>query len=834
MVKDILIIHHSHTDIGYTELQERIIQKHVYYIRHLLQQFQNNPSERDNSTFKWNCETYFCVEQFLQQASLAEQQYFYDLIKSQQIGISANYLNFTDLVDTMILQERIAQMQQTFQAQQILVRSAMIADINGISMGVRDAFLSNGVEFLYANVHCHHGMYPLWQNQKPFYWQNSSGQKLLVWSGEHYHLGNVLGLLPNTRTNFMSDNYLGKSLQQQTPPSAVEQLINNLTNYLKECEEYDYPYSFMPISVSGVFSDNGPPNFKLVQMIEQANPILQKREQGPIRLQMVTLDELFERIQQEPDIPVFQGDWTDWWVDGVGSTPYAVKHYKEAQRIYHQCRQLQIQGQKQEHNTVAQAGAQDSIAQELCRKWQQESENNLLLFAEHTWGHSASITDPYDDMVNTLDIRNISYASKAYEAAACWLQQLQCGLGDNFNSYAHSGKVRVVNIGQQTGQQVVEFYIETGDYGDIQLHSANNQKEIISQISPHPRGVLVSFYDSFQPGEVKDYVYTEQPKKPETINSRVVYIGSERVRDIVNDYDPVSYQLPYFLESPMFRLSYRLGSDSDPGGIYSVYSKWHQAELWNPTITESTHNQSNGQVAHFFSPIYEYSPIRENAYEERRLLGRNIRGLHAIQNVGSLKDVKILEQGPIFHKVELIYTLAGTRYCSIVITMFQQIPRIDFFLRCAKKITDAPESLYLPLSLQIPGSTCYIGKGGSAFRPGIDQIPGTCMEYYLSEQGLLFHSPEQPSLAIRCLDAPMLYMGELKHHPVQLCTGSESDNQRPIYSWVMNNIWETNFKIDLSGYGQFRYRLELLPKTMEPQKIFQQLQEGENICFPID
>ena len=120
------------------------------------------------------------------------------------------------------------------------------------------------------------------------------------------------------------------------------------------------------------------------------------------------------------------------------------------------------------------------------------------------------------------------------------------------------------------------------------------------------------------------------------------------------------------------------------------------------------------------------------------------------------------------------------------------------------------------------------------FRPGIDQIPGTCMEYYLSEQGLLFHNPEQFSLAIRCLDAPMLYMGELKHHPIKLCQGHEPDNQRPVYSWVMNNIWETNFKMDLSGYSQFRYRLELLPKDMKPQKIFQQLQEPENICFPID
>ena len=40
------------------------------------------------------------------------------------------------------------------------------------SAGVMDALLDNDIEFLYMNIHCHHGMYPLYQNQKPYYWQN--------------------------------------------------------------------------------------------------------------------------------------------------------------------------------------------------------------------------------------------------------------------------------------------------------------------------------------------------------------------------------------------------------------------------------------------------------------------------------------------------------------------------------------------------------------------------------------------------------------------------------------------------------------------------------------
>lgn len=40
-------------------------------------------------------------------------------------------------------------------------------------------------------------------------------------------------------------------------------------------------------------------------------------------------------------------------------------------------------------------------------------QDNLMLYAEHTWGHSSTITNPYDTMVLNLDMRKNSYASKA-------------------------------------------------------------------------------------------------------------------------------------------------------------------------------------------------------------------------------------------------------------------------------------------------------------------------------------------------------------------------------------------------------------------------------------
>lgn len=53
-----------------------------------------------------------------------------------------------------------------------------------------------------------------------------------------------------------------------------------------------------------------------------------------------------------------------------------------------------------------------------------------MLYAEHTWGHSSTITNPYDTMVLNLDTRKNSYASKAHEAASLVLCSIAERKGD--------------------------------------------------------------------------------------------------------------------------------------------------------------------------------------------------------------------------------------------------------------------------------------------------------------------------------------------------------------------------------------------------------------------
>lgn len=117
------------------------------------------------------------------------------------------------------------------------------------------------------------------------------------------------------------------------------------------------------------------------------------------------------------------------------------------------------------------------------------------------------------------------------------------------------------------------------------------------------------------------------------------------------------------------------------------------------------------------------------------------------------------------------------------------------------------------------------GEGG--YPPLLQhQLPGTCMEYSMSDDGLAYVCP-QGSALIASYDVPLFYFGEIAHHPIRLCDNREENNRRPVYSWVMNNTWETNFKMDLSGFGEYRYTLWLSGET-DPQRAMEELRER---CF---
>ena len=459
--------------------------------------------------------------------------------------------------------------------------------------------------------------------------------------------------------------------------------------------------------MSGVFSDNAPPSAEIMETIRAYN----EKYGQEVRVEMVSLQELYAAIAPKlTDAPVYRGDWTDWWANGVGSTPYAVKHYKDADHRWQLANRL------------------DPDAEARYPALSETVQDNLMLYAEHTWGHSSTITNPYDTMVLNLDMRKNSYASKAHEAASLMLCSIAEKKGDMLRYYNTTGAVRAVGVSHTSQPQLIEFYIETLALEDVEVRDLAGNL-YTCQVSPHPRGRKISFIDTLSYGEEKEYIYTARHKAPETLNTRHCYMGAEEVRDIVNDYDPVTYRLPYEVENKFFRICYKPGD-----GITSFVDK-------------RTGTEMAGTAIPFFTPVYQRTPLHQevpfSSYEERRALSRNIRGKHAETHIGKLMEITCMEHGPVFTQLRLHYSLAGTVKADVLLKLYEAIPRIDFTLELGKTISDEVESVFLSLDLNRPGNGTVLRKGArEAFRPGIDQLPGTCMEFYMSDDGAARLSPK--------------------------------------------------------------------------------------------
>ncbi len=358
----------------------------------------------------------------------------------------------------------------------------------------------------------------------------------------------------------------------------------------------------------------------------------------------------------------------------------------------------------------------------------------------------------------------------------------------------------------------VEFYVETMPQNlPAAVIRCQDGTELACQVSPHPRGRRITFVDTFGPNEVKEYRYARTTAPVQHLNTRQCYVGAERVKDIVNNYETTSYQLPYQFENSFFRLRYKPGK-----GLYRLVDKRSGRELI----------PSDGIP--FFTPVYECTPVRNDgicpAEQERRLLGRNVRGQHSCQSPAHLDEVICEEHGDVFTVLRLRCSMPGSVHCDVVLKLYEQLPRTDLRLELGKTLSTDIESVYLPLTLALDQHQLWLRKGGSeAMRPGVDQLPGSGMEYSMSDDGLAWLD-DTSGILLSAYDAPLFYFGELEHHPIRLCENLAADNHRPVWNWLMNNTWETNFKLDLSGFTEYRYTLWLTDET-DPESAMDLLHE---------
>ncbi|MBQ9415721.1 MAG: hypothetical protein IJU20_02635 [Clostridia bacterium] len=752
---EVYLLQHAHTDIGYTDSQDEIIKDHVRYIREVVRHAKEHPKDG----YKWVCETFWGVEEFFKAAAEEEKEDFARAVKAGKIGISLSYLNLNESAQGDVISYATRRVLDLLLPYGIAPQYALTSDINGYAWGMADVLCDLGAKGLMSQLNSTHGREPFDHRQTPFIWESPRGQRLPVWIGEHYNQGNWCGLEP----------YLEETLED-----ALKRAEEQLPPYLQRLKESGYPYDFCPLGISGVFTDNAPPNFDVAELLELWNA----RHGDTIEVHMATLEDFFSRVREiEKDLPVVRGDWTDWWADGVGTTPGPLKLFREAQRMYHA------------------SLAVDPGRNRISRKAEDELVHNLMMYAEHTWGYYASVSEPWTSLSNEMDYKKTLYATLAHVKAKNLLMELlePCGAARRLReNFRHFG---VCNPLPHEVEVPLQFWVTYPQH--------------------FPKvNCLVGEDGRCFPADMVDRKLYAVVKVPAGSN----YLLHAEYREGADAGQP----LLRCQEDRYTTSRYELQIDKARGGIVSfrdLVSGRNLAGLYPDDP--------------IFRPIYERTDAPLDGGSQCRVrgsLGYIRRNGDTRQYPAELCGVNVLLNTPDRAVLRLQYRMEGAKFVYTDLTFYRTLDRVDVNLILQKESEWSPEGVYLSLPFTGAEDTVYLDKTSCVIRPGMDQLPRACANFYLTQNGVAFVGPDGRYTSVYCADTPLIWMGRLDSTRVDEADGSEAQNRRPVYVWVMNNAWETNFQTSLAGFYDFAFTLRTGKGTKE--EIFTQMKEEAELPLP--
>ena len=377
MIKEILFVHHTHTDIGYTHPQPVVFELHRRFIDEALDLAEKTADWPDDCRFRWTCEVTGTTRDWWEHASDRDRDRFLAAVKRGQFEVAGMAWHMTPLMDHAMVIDALRNV-AFFRELGVPVRSAMNTDVNGLPWGVTDALLDHGITGLSMaiNEHFGHALRP-WP--RAFRWQSPGGREILAYNGFIY----------GVTSDFML----------KIPLDMAEARIR-VPRWTKMWEDGGYPHPFLMQQLTNIrYHDNASPQPGIPDFVRRWNA-----EDPPVRLRLITISDFFDRLRAEPEdrLPVMRGDWTDWWNFGAGSTAHETAQLLEGQRHLDAAMGLR-----------AWHPAETAMRPRLL----DTARRSLALYAEHTWGADRSISRPGSPETRTQLLLKVGLAPEGASLA---------------------------------------------------------------------------------------------------------------------------------------------------------------------------------------------------------------------------------------------------------------------------------------------------------------------------------------------------------------------------------------------------------------------------------
>src|SRR3990172_2243831 len=102
----VFLVHHTHTDIGYTEPQQSITRKHAEYIAQALDYCAASDHLPPGERFVWTCEVSWTVKVFLERYPERAEEFF-RRVREGRIEVTGLFVQLTDLFGEDLLRRAL-------------------------------------------------------------------------------------------------------------------------------------------------------------------------------------------------------------------------------------------------------------------------------------------------------------------------------------------------------------------------------------------------------------------------------------------------------------------------------------------------------------------------------------------------------------------------------------------------------------------------------------------------------------------------------------------------------------------------------------------------------
>jgi len=426
----VYILPHSHTDIGYTEIQTAIEKKQVNNLLEGMAAAKRTANYPKGARFVWNVEVAWAADLYLHRLNETQRANFFEAVKTGQVVLNGMYLN--ELTGLCRPEEMIRLFRYSTKLGDecgVKIDSVMISDVPGYSWGLIQAMAQAGIKYFSTAPNYYDRIGSIlvdWEN-KPFYWVAPDGKtKVLVWIP-------FWGYAMSHRYRVMS-------------PQLVEDLYVGL-------DQRNYPYEIAYTRWSG-HGDNAVPDPEICEFIKDWNA----KYTWPHFIISGT-SEAFSAFEKRygNEIPQVHGDWTPYWEDGAGSSALeTAMNRNTSDRI------------AQDETLFAMNAPKAYPATAFENAWR-----NTLLYSEHTWGADCSVWEPEREKTKEQWAIKRGYAVSANQQSQ-ELQQQALASAKSVSAPATASSLDVYNTLTWSRTELVTLSKELSSSGNRVVDDSNN------------------------------------------------------------------------------------------------------------------------------------------------------------------------------------------------------------------------------------------------------------------------------------------------------------------------------------------------------------------------